>query len=300
MGIFSFSINLFFGQASLDQLFFFIVVPPLACIIAMVFSIPITSVIAITTFKRGLDPDIIVYPILASVNDIIVTASFVIIIFMIFAGGLFYQILIGLFALIIGTTGVLVWRNKNEQFFVKTLREGTTVAILSSLFGGFNGFFLSNMSKNLLNYPGIVVLYPALSNALGNIGSIIGSITTTSIALGYVKTFKEEVEKAIEPILQVEIVAFFMHLIFGVITFIILKLSNSSANMILLISVALVSNLSSFLIIAVFSLILAVISFKRGLNPDNVVIPLITTTSDTVATLVINPVLYIILMIGLF
>jgi cation transporter-like permease len=36
------------------------------------------------------------------------------------------------------------------------------------------------------------------------------------------------------------------------------------------------------------------------LNPDNVVIPLITTTSDTVATLVINPVLYIIRMMGLF
>lgn len=298
MGGFSFALNLAFGQASIGEAFFFIVIPPVACVTAMALSIPLTSIIAIATFRKGLDPDILVYPILASINDIVVTATFVATIFMVLSGGAYVHLLIGVFLLILGLTALLIWRNRRVKFFYQTIREGTTVVIMSSLFGSLNGYFLSTMSGNLLRYPGVVVLYPALTNALGNIGSIIGSTKTTSLALGDVRSLKEEVRSALGQILQVESVALPMHAVFGLITYGIVAASIPGARLPILVGGALISNLMTFGFIALFALWIAHIAFNRGLNPDNVVIPVITSLSDSVATLSLLPSIAILGLIG--
>jgi mgtE-like transporter len=289
MGVFSFALNLAFGQASIGEAFFFIVIPPVACVTAMALSIPLTSIIAIATFRKGLDPDILVYPILASINDIMVTTTFVTTIFMVLSGGAYIYLLIGVFLLILGLTALLTWRNRRVKFFYQTIREGTTVVIMSSLFGSLNGYFLSTMSSNLLRYPGVVVLYPALTNALGNVGSIIGSTKTTSLALGDVRSLKEEVRSALGQILQVESVALPMHAVFGLITYGIVAASIPGARLPILVGGALISNLMTFGFMALFALWIAHIAFNRGLNPDNVVIPVITSLSDSVATLSLLP-----------
>ena len=298
MGVFSFALNLAFGQASIGEAFFFIVIPPVACVTAMALSIPLTSIIAIATFRKGLDPDILVYPILASINDIVVTATFVATIFMVLSGGAYVHLLIGVFLLILGLTALLIWRNRRVKFFYQTIREGTTVVIMSSLFGSLNGYFLSTMSSNLLRYPGVVVLYPALTNALGNIGSIIGSTKTTSLALGDVRSLKEEVRSALGQILQVEFVALPMHAVFGLVTYGIVAASIPGARLPILVGGALISNLMTFGFIALFALWIAHIAFNRGLNPDNVVIPVITSLSDSVATLSLLPSIAILRLIG--
>ena len=298
MGVFSFALNLAFGQASIGEAFFFIVIPPVACVTAMALSIPLTSIIAIATFRKGLDPDILVYPILASINDIMVTATFVATIFMVLSGGAYVYLLIGVFLLILVLTALLTWRNRRVKFFYQTIREGTTVVIMSSLFGSLNGYFLSTMSGNLLRYPGVVVLYPALTNALGNIGSIIGSTKTTSLALGDVRSLKEEVRSALGQILQVESVALPMHAVFGLVTYGIVAASIPGARLPILVGGALISNLMTFGFMALFALWIAHIAFNRGLNPDNVVIPVITSLSDSAATLSLLPSIAILSLIG--
>ena len=298
MGVFSFALNLAFGQASIGEAFFFIVIPPVACVTAMALSIPLTSIIAIATFRKGLDPDILVYPILASINDIVVTATFVATIFMVLSGGAYVYLLIGVFLLILVLTALLTWRNRRVKFFYQTIREGTTVVIMSSLFGSLNGYFLSTMSGNLLRYPGVVVLYPALTNALGNIGSIIGSTKTTSLALGDVRSLREEVRSALGQILQVESVALPMHAVFGLVTYGIVAASIPGARLPILVGGALISNLMTFGFMALFALWIAHIAFNRGLNPDNVVIPVITSLSDSAATLSLLPSIAILSLIG--
>jgi mgtE-like transporter len=298
MGAFAFALNLVLGQASLGQLFAFIIVPPVACIMAMALSIPLTSLIAIVTFRRGLDPDILVYPILASVNDIMVTSAFVVTVILTLTGGTFHYLLVSMFILIIGITGLLLWRTRKARFFYQTIKEGTTVVIVSSLFGSLNGYFLSSMSGSLLKYPGLVVLYPALTNALGNIGSIIGSTKTTSLALGIVESFMDEAKSAVSQVAKVESVALLMHAVFGVVTYLIAKPSAPGASLQMLVGVALISNLSTFAFIALIALGAAYLAFRRGLNPDNVVIPVITSLSDSLATLSLLPSVSILKIIG--
>ena len=296
LGSFSFIINLVNGSASMDQWFLFILVPTIACMLAVLTSIPVTSFIAIQTFKRGLDPDILVYPILASINDIMVTCFFVIIIFFVLWGGLFYSLLVLFFILIVSGIGYLASLMRDERFFQQTLREGIFVVIFSSIFGSINGVLLSNLGPVLASRPGLMTLYPALTNSLGNVGSIIGSQMTTNIALGYSRSFAEELKMSGRSIIQVEVPAIFIHVVFGVISF--LLSINQGANLFFLVSVALSCNLLSFVVISVFALWSAHVSYERGLNPDNIVIPAITSVSDTTATLAITPAVLIAKLIG--
>lgn len=300
MGGVSFLLNLVLGRVSVQHLLVFMVVPPVACVTAMAVSIPLTLMIAIMTFRRGLDPDILVYPILASVNDIVVSTVFAATVFLVLWGGNYTILLWAIFLLILAVTGYIAWRNWRVPFFFKTIKEGTTVVVMSSVFGSLNGAFLSGMSAELLRYPGVVVLYPGLTNALGNIGSIIGSTTTTNLALGYIRDLRDEVKASISTIMQVEGVALLIHGFFGLVTYAIVRPSVKAADLAFLVSVATLSNLISFLPIAIVALAVAHAAYKRGLNPDNVAIPVITTVADTAATLTLFLVLNILDLVGLF
>ena len=293
MGLIAFTLYLMLGRVSLGQLLIFSIVPTVSLALTQLVTIPLTSLIAITTFRKGLDPDILVYPILASINDIVVTASFVLTIFLVLQGGSLHYLLGSLFVLIVCLCCLLAWRNRRMEFFQKTIMEGTAVVILASLLGSANGIFLSGLSKTLLKHPGLIVIYPALTNALGNIGSIIGSTRTTNLALGYGKNLKEETLGSLSAILRVESIALLMHIVFGVIAYSIVKFTLPGVDLVFLIGIAVLSNLSTFLVISLFSIVLAHYSFERGLNPDNIVIPVITTTSDTVATIALIPALTI-------
>ncbi|MFC1802516.1 magnesium transporter [Thermoproteota archaeon] len=297
LGSFSFIINIVNGSASIEQWFLFISVPTVACMLAVCVSIPLTSYIAIETFNRGLDPDILVYPILASVNDIVVTSFFVCVVFLVLRGGLFFSVLFGLFVLIFIGVGYLFVSMRGNRFFQQTLREGTFVVVISSIFGSVNGVLLSNLSPRLAANPGLMTLYPALTNSLGNIGSIIGSKSTTDIALGYARSFTEELKESGKSIVQIELPGAFMSIIFAFISF--LMSMSQGANLFFLVSVALSCNLISFLVISVFALWSAHVTFERGLNPDNIVIPAITSLSDTTATVAVNPALILANILGL-
>ena len=283
MGIVSFILNLLFRNVTPGQLYIFMCVPSVSCIIAVAVSIPLTSLIAIISYRKGFDPDILVYPILASVNDIVVTASFVAATSMVLIGGIYLFLLGSAFVLIVCICVILVRQNLGNDLFKKTIREGTVLVIFSSLFGSVNGVFLSDLTEIFQTRPGLIALYPALTNMLGNIGSITGSITTTNLALGYVESFGEEIQQGMKRILRVEMVAAIMHVVTGTVAYIIK--SHFGANLSFLVSVALITNLSSFFFISILALVVAFLAYNRGLNPDNVVIPVITSTSDTVATL---------------
>jgi mgtE-like transporter len=283
MGAISFILNLLLGKATPGQLYIFTCVPSVSCMIAVTVSIPLTSLIAIISYRRGLNPDILVYPILASVNDIVVTASFVAVTSLVLIGGLYVFLLGSAFVAIICICIILARQNSSHDLFKKTIREGTALVILSSLFGSVNGIFLSNLTEIFQTRPGLITLYPALTNMLGNIGSITGSITTTNLALGYVESFKEEIQQGVKRILRIETIAVFMHAVAGTVAY--LMNFPFGASLSFLVSAALITNLSSFFFISMLALVVAFLAFNRGLNPDNVVIPFITSMSDTVATL---------------
>lgn len=289
LGIISFLMNILTGKADIFHLPYFLLIPTTTCILAVSLSIPITNMIAVETFKRGLDPDILVYPILASINDIIVTVFFALTIVLTMSGFLGWVVIGVIFSLIMSLTCYLILKNFRKRFFRQTMREGSTGVIIASVMGSFNGVFLSIIQPALSLNRGFVALYPALTNALGNIGSIVGSVSTTNMALGYTRKFIDELRGSLNMIIQIEASAATMHVVFALISFYMVGGGVTGPLLPQLVVVALSANFSSFLFISLLALAVANLTFKRGLNPDNLVIPAITSISDSVATLSILP-----------
>jgi mgtE-like transporter len=166
--------------------------------------------------------------------------------------------------------------------------------MLSSLLGTIGGIGLSSLREKIENRPSVLMLYPALIDALGDIGSILGSMETTKLALGFVSSFRTTLKEALADLSSVEMAAAIMHVFFGLAAFLLGRATGLTPNTFVLIALALGTNLMSFPLISLLSLGTATQTFKRGYDPDNFVIPLVTSASDFLATLALMIVLTVI------
>jgi mgtE-like transporter len=261
VGLLSFVFNLVLQQTSSENLIYFIVIPTLTCVLSMVIAIPITLFVASKAFKSGLDPDILVYPIMSTTNDILISVIYVSIVSLILRGGVYVVFMEALIVIIALASTVLFIRHIREGLFKKTLKEGLLLVLLSSVFGTINGLTLTSVRRDVEKHPSILMVYPALMNTLGNIGSIIGSTETTKLALGYIKSFGQR------DLLSVEAAAFLIHVLFGVAALAVGHVTDVAVDPVFIIKLSLFSNALSFLVISVFALTIA--SRRRPSSADS-------------------------------
>lgn len=110
--------------------------------------------------------------------------------------------------------------------------------------------------------------------------SLLAMVTAIPIA-----SFRRALKETFADLVSVEIAVATWHILFGLVAFLIGKVTGLSSDIAFLVMIALVSNLISFLFISLFSIAVATQTFKRGLDPDNFVIPLVASVSDVSATL---------------
>jgi mgtE-like transporter len=294
ISFFAFIVNLAFGNVTFEHLRFFLVVPLLTCLVAIAISIPITSLLGFNVFKKGLDPDIIIYPAMSTIDDILVTVCYATLVYIV----LMYEIYtsIYLIALILGSTSIVIIvlfaKFRRERVFRRALLEGAPAVLLTSSIATFGGVGLASLRVEIERRPSVLLLYPALIDTLGDIGAILGSMEATKLALGYMSSLKE----AFSDLMSVEAAAIIIHVLFGITAFLLGKATNLSPDLISLITISLAANLISFLLIFFFSLGVARETFKHGLDPDNFVIPAVTSVSDITSTLSLIAVIALLMM----
>lgn len=284
IGVLSFIINLTIGSVFLEHIIFFLTIPVLTCLLAIMLTVPITAFIGITVFKRGFDPDIIVYPAMSTVDDIIVTVCYALVVSL----AILPDSMLWMVAIVIAMGAIftiVLIKSRKERLVKKTLKEGVPVVLLTSLFGTFGGVGLASIKNEIKRAPSLLLIYPALIDTLGDVGAILGSMETTKLALGYVSSFKETIRKGLSDLFAVEGAAATMHIIFGLVAFLLGVASGFSPNLIKVVAISLTSNLIGVIPIYLFSIFLAVRTFRYGLDPDNFVIPAVSSVSDVTATL---------------
>lgn len=150
IGILAFVVNFFFGNATLEQILFFLTVPPLTCLLAMVIAIPIASFTGITVFKKGLDPDVILYPMMSTIDDILVTVCYVVVVTIALVPGTLTGL--SIVTLILGSVFLAMFvKHARERIFKRTLIEGAPIVHLASLLGTFGGVGLAGLRTKIEN-----------------------------------------------------------------------------------------------------------------------------------------------------
>lgn len=275
------SLAFIFSGATLEELPIILSTAISSQTIAIILIVPATSLAGHESFKRGLDPDAVVYPISSTVADIWATISYIIALTIAFGPSIINHIIAS--ATVIFTLLVIVIFSREEEFR-RTIRESFPTVASVTLISSISGFSLSSARKRIEETPGILTIYPAIIDTLGDCGAIFGSTSTTKLFTGLMEPSLSEISSRINELAQIWVAGLIYYFLYAIIGFSVGGSLRSFAIPLLVYSIL-------FPLISLFTFSLAIVAFRKGLNPDNFIIPLETTMTDTITTVMLSAIL---------
>ena len=165
---------------------------------------------------------------------------------------------------------------------MKIIKESFKVLILGSLLSSIGGLSLDFIRMKLSLFTPLIIVLPALTDMIGDAGTIVVSKITTYLYLGKFK--KEILPDFVKKLFLMLIKLFSLSAVY--VTFLALfigYLKGFNFNILFLIKmliIVLLTTLSIMIIIFSVALIGGRYTFKRNIDPDDMLIPLTTSIAD--------------------
>ena len=281
ISLISYTMNLAAGQAGPSELPVYILIPTVTCLLTVSITNPVTTLLASGTFRLGLDPDYLVYPAMATINDVVVSATYLATVYMATTGKT--GILWLAFASSLTLSLYLLYSLRRDRTFNSCVMQGAPSVLFSSLLATISGVALARVRKTFRRKPEILVVYPTLMSSLGSLGSILGSVATTQIALGTASYMRSMYRDFV----IIEASAIPVYSLYAVVGYGLCRATGISASLTHMLLVSLLNNLLGFMAVSALALVVAFGTFRRGWDPDHFVIPVVTSISDALSTLLI-------------
>jgi mgtE-like transporter len=193
-----------------------------------------------------------------------------------------------LFLAIASAAIIFTVSSREGAMFKRTVKEATPAVLASLSLGVLSGVILAGFKSEIGENPAVLTVYPALMDSLGDIGAITGATTTTKLFLGDIEAKASTIKEALKGLIPVECMAFLLHIAYGAIAFTLSREAGLTMPFSRLLGIALASNLVTFPAIFMIAYFTAIMTFKKGLDPDNFVIPLETSIADSLTTLSVS------------
>lgn len=252
--------------------------------LSLAFISPITLGISVLSFKKGLDPDVIVYPVISTVADILVTICYIWVLNSFFSLQR-ERYLIGLFDLIFfSIVCYILIKNYREKEFVKTVKEFFLTLVLVTFIANVTGSVLGKISQIIGSKPEIYVVYPALIDTVGDVGSIVGSTATTKLALGIIGSSFSSIKQHLAEIGGAWSASMVMFTLYAIIASSMHGLTESNDILRFMVQL-LTTNILAVSLMVIVSFAVAISTQKRGWDPDNFVIPIESSLADSITTI---------------
>jgi mgtE-like transporter len=234
--------------------------------------------LAFATFKKGLDPDVIEYPIMSTVADIFITVCYVLMlnIYVVFGYSAVVLVVVHL-----GLVILIVYHNRRVKEFFKTIRESVVTLVLVAFVVNVTGTVLKSIS--LEGTREIYTVYPALIDTVGDVGSVVGSTATTRLALGSLEPSFSSMMNHVTQILGAWAASVVMFVLFSALS-LVMNGAFTIYGFLGFTSVLLAANAIAVAAIVFVSYGIAILTFRRGLDPDNFVIPIESSLADSITT----------------
>ncbi|MEM1563208.1 MAG: magnesium transporter [Candidatus Bathyarchaeia archaeon] len=255
--------------------------------LALVVISPLTLTVSFISFKRGLDPDIILYPIESTVADLLITSIYIIVLGLFLSNSLFWGYIFTFISLALLLTSIFfLIKNVREPEFTRTLRESLLTLIMVSFIVNVAGTTLGKMEE-LIRGKGlsqVYVVYPALIDTIGDVGAVVGSTATTKLALGTLKASLSSMKNHLMEISGAWVASLIMYFAYSVLALLITDAFAPISLMAFTLFLFTVNIFAASLIILV-SYSVAILTYQRGLDPDNFEIPIESSLADSITTI---------------
>ncbi|MFB6154086.1 MAG: magnesium transporter [Halodesulfurarchaeum sp.] len=166
----------------------------------------------------------------------------------------------------------------------RAFREALPALLLSCAGGLFAGVVLGGMRAELDAVPGLLVLVPALLATRGNVYGAFAARIASGLHQGLIEpqgaTEDERLHAAIAVAMSNSLLASGFA---AILTFVALDwLAAQPAPLWQLVAIALIAAFLSGLALTVVVILVMFSGFRRGIDPDTLVGPLVTTTGDII------------------
>ncbi len=166
--------------------------------------------------------------------------------------------------------------------------QGIPVMIFCALIGLAAGNILASMKERLVVISGLIVMIPPLLDLRGNINGALASRLGTALHTGVIKPKISMSDELRVNVTSSLILSFLASATIGIMSFgISLIIGSNPIGILPLLAIAIVSGFVSGLVLAPLTVVVAIASYNRGWDPDNVTAPIMATVGDFVTILCI-------------
>ncbi|MEM2968054.1 MAG: magnesium transporter [Candidatus Bathyarchaeia archaeon] len=244
----------------------------------------LTIKVAFISFARGLDPDIVVYPVMSTTADILITLFYIAVLNIFFFGFLGPWIIAAIALVQVLLAFYILPKNMKQLEFVKTIKESAITLLFVAFIVNVTGTVLKGISNFVENRKEVYTVYPALIDMVGDVGSVIGSTATTKLALGLLSPSFSSIRNHAKNIFSAWAASIMMFIILATLSLAMLGMFSLTSFLSLLL-ILLAANVIAVAAITLVSYAVSILTFSKGLDPDNFVIPLESSLADSLTTI---------------
>jgi len=168
----------------------------------------------------------------------------------------------------------------------KIVKHGIPILLIAVLIEILAGQVLQGKQEILVAIPVFLICIPVINSVAGNIGTVLGARLTSGLHVGYIKiSFKD---KEMHQNLATSLfMGFLTYFILAIVIYYVGAFSKITNNIgiAMFVGIVVLTGFLLILVVATVSILTAFISFKRGLDPDDMVAPVVTTVGDVMGIL---------------
>jgi mgtE-like transporter len=177
----------------------------------------------------------------------------------------------------------IIYRSRHQTEFTKTIKESLVTMMFVAVIANITGTVLKGINARMETRREIFTVYPALMALIGDVGSVVGSIATTKLALGLLSPTFSSIRNHKRTIFSAWTASLVMFVILAISALSIHGLFSLPAFLNLM-STLLMANVIAITAIVLVSYGVSILTFKKGLDPDNFVIPIESSFADSAMT----------------
>ncbi|RLF51575.1 MAG: hypothetical protein DRN11_02550 [Thermoplasmata archaeon] len=242
-----------------------------------------TFAIAFSSYKRGWNPDNLTAPLITLAGDIttlpLLFFSMEIVVVVgkeIKVAMLAFFLLLSIFSLLLSS------RKVNAK---RIVIESIPVLLICGLLSSFSGSILGMKAEEILSVAAILTIIPAFLEDGGAIGGILAARFSTYLHTGEIRYGEKLPKKAISLFILMHLEGLIIFPLIGIFGFIAGSYMGLPTYSILrMILISLIAGEIMVLIVNFLSFYVVMVSYKVGMDPDNVTIPILTSLMDFIGT----------------
>lgn len=166
------------------------------------------------------------------------------------------------------------------------LRQSLPVLLVAGALSITAGLVLHNNSEMLFALPGILAIIPAFNNMGGSVTAVLSCRLSSALHMGLIRPKIRRTKTLQRNVIATLIIAVFSFLALGFIAGSFnFMIGLESIGLISFMILVLASGFLTVLILLTLSVILSYITYSRGIDPDNMVIPVLTSVGDLVGVM---------------